>query len=135
MKCENCIEYKRCKDSFASWIFFAIGLIATIAIRAVTILVNIRPIYGKIAWYIGVGGFVLFFIYKFRINQTRTRLIEKHNLVHKISQKNQLTDQDYELVSGILCSLRSKKETINYIFIFGLSALALALALYLDFIK
>jgi len=49
MECKNCIEYRRCKDSFVSWIFFIIGLIATMAIRAVTILANIDPIYAKIA--------------------------------------------------------------------------------------
>lgn len=66
-KCLNCVEYKRCRDSYVSWIFFAIGLVATIAMRVVTVLIHMSPLYGKIAWYIGVGGFFVFFIYKFRI--------------------------------------------------------------------
>jgi len=135
MECKNCIEYKRCKDSFVSWIFFIIGLIATIAIRAVTILSNINPVYAKIAWYFGVFGFLLFFIYKFRVNQSRSDLIDKHNIMQKLIQKNQLTDEDYNFVSSIFCALRSKKERINYIFIFALSAIALILAIYLDFIR
>ena len=135
MECKNCIEYKRCKDSFASWIFFIIGLIATMAIRAVTILANIDPIYAKIAWYFGVFGFLLFFIYKFRVNQSRSDLIDRRNIMQKLIQKNQLTDEDYNFVSSVFCALRSKKERINYLFIFALSAIALILAIYLDFIR
>ena len=135
MECKNCIEYRRCKDSFVSWIFFIIGLIATMAIRAVTILANIDPIYAKIAWYFGVFGFLLFFIYKFRVNQSRSDLIDRRNIMQKLIQKNQLTDEDYNFVSSIFCALRSKKERINYLFIFALSAIALILAIYLDFIR
>jgi len=135
MECKNCIEYRRCKDSFVSWIFFIIGLIATMAIRAVTILANIDPMYAKIAWYFGVFGFLLFFIYKFRVNQSRSDLIDRRNIMQKLIQKNRLTDEDYNFVSSIFCALRSKKERINYLFIFALSAIALILAIYLDFIR
>ena len=134
-KCINCPEKKRCRDSFASWIFFLVGLIATVAMRVVTVLIHVEPLYGKIAWYIGVGGFFLFFVYKFRINQTRTELIDKHALMKKISQKKPLEDEDYDLISALLCSLTSKKEKVNYLFIFGLSAVAIILALYFDFFK
>ena len=135
LKCKDCTEYKRCKDSFASWIFFLVGLVATIAIRAVTILVNVKPFYGKLAWYIGVGGFLIFFIYKFRVSTMRANLIEKNKLMDKMSKRTHLTSQDYALVGSILCALKSRKETINYLFIFGLSAVALVLAIYLDFIR
>lgn len=134
-KCLTCIEYKRCKDSHTSWLFFIIGLVATIAIRAVTVLMHTRPVYGKIAWYVGVGGFFLFFIYKFRVSQTRSRAINQGNLVDKISHRKELVEEDYNLIGAILCSLSSKKERINYIFIFGLSAIALLLAIYMDFIR
>ena len=134
-KCINCAENKRCKDSFVAWIFFIIGIIATIAIRLVTVLIDIRPIYGKIAWYIGVGGFFLFFIYKFRIYRERRDIIEKANLVQKLSKKSELSENDYNVISSILCALRSRKELINYIFIFALSAIALMLAVYFDFIR
>jgi len=134
-KCLNCIEYKRCRDSFYSWIFFIIGLVATVALRVVTILMHTNPLYAKMAWYIGVGGFFAFFVYKFRISQTRARAITQRNLVDKIGQEKQLTKEDYSLVSTILCALSSKKERINYFFIFGLSAIAFLLAVYMDFFK
>jgi hypothetical protein len=93
------------------------------------------PLYAKIAWYIGVGGFFIFFIYKFRVGQIRARLINHQNLVDKINSKRELKDSDYNLIGAILCALSSKKERINYLFIFGLSAVALILAIYMDFLR
>ena len=118
-----------------SWLFFIIGLLATVAIRVVTVLMHLNPTYGKIAWYVGVGGFLLFFIYKFRINQTRAKVIDERNLVNKIAEQKGLTKDDYSLISAILCSLISKKETINYFFIFALSAIALIVAIYIDLFR
>jgi hypothetical protein len=82
-RCLNCFQKKNCSNSFVSWIFFIIGLIATVAIRVVTVLMNINPLYGKIAWYVGVGGFLLFFIYKFNVNRKLSNLIDGENLVEK----------------------------------------------------
>ena len=134
-RCITCSEYKNCNDSFASWIFFIVGLIATVAIRVVTVLIHLNPIYAKVAWYIGVGGFFVFFVYKFRISQERSKNISQRNLVDKINQQKELSKDDYDLIGAILCALSSKKERINYIFIFGLSAIALLLAIYMDFFK
>ena len=134
-KCINCREYKNCKDSFSSWIFFIIGLIATIAVRVVTLFIDYNPIYAKIAWYIGVIGFFIFFIYKFQVGQARTRAINKLKLNDKVSKKEHLTDEDYKAIGGILCSLSSNKEKINYFFIFALSGIALLSAIFIDFIK
>ena len=103
--------------------------------RVVTVLMDFEPVYGKIAWYIGVGGFFIFFLYKFNINQARSKFIEQQNIVNKIDQKKELANEDYKLISQILCSLSSKKERINYFFIFGLSALAIIVAIYIDFLK
>jgi hypothetical protein len=134
-KCKSCREYRNCQDSFTSWVFFIIGIIATIALRVVTLLIYIDPLYGKIAWYIGVGGFFAFFVYKYRIGEDRAKLVNKMHLVNKIHNKKELTEEDYAAISVILCSIGSKKERINYFFIFALSALALVLALYMDFLR
>ena len=134
-KCINCGQYKNCKDTQASWFFFAIGVIATISIRAVTILMSFNPIYGKVAWYVGVSGFFVFFIYKFKVSQARAKLILEKGLMEKIANQKQLDKSDYDNVEGLLCSLVSKKERVNYLFIFILSALALLFAIYMDFFK
>ena len=134
-ECTNCAEYKRCKDNHTSWIFFIIGIVATISLRIVTVLIYINPLYGKISWYVGVGGFFIFFVYKFKVTQTRAKLINQQNIVNKIRQEEQLTKEDYSLIGNILCSISSNKDRINYFFIFVLSALALIIALYFDFVK
>ena len=131
-KCINCIEKKRCRDSYTSWIFFIIGLIATIAMRVVTVMMHMNPVYGKISWYIGIGGFFIFFMYKYKVTQGRYNLIKEHDIVYKIDQNKPLSREDYRVINGILCSLSAKKERINYFFIFVLSALALIVALYMD---
>jgi hypothetical protein len=135
LKCEDCIQNKNCKDSSVSWIFFIVGIIATVAIRVVTVLMHFNPMHGKIAWYIGVGGFIIFFIYRFNINQSKTRLIRKNNLLEKVANRKDFTDEDYNIIGAMLCGLTSRKERINYFFIFVLSAIALLIALYIDFVK
>lgn len=134
-KCTDCGQYKNCKDSHASWLFVIIGMIATISIRAVTALMHLSPIYGKIAWYTGISGFFIFFIYKFKVSQGRAKLIATKGLMDKIANQKQLSKEDYDSVEELLCGLVSKKERINYLFIFVLSAIALLVAIYMDFFK
>jgi len=134
-KCLNCSEYKNCRDSFASWIFFIIGMVATIALRLVTVLIHLNPVYGQIAWYVGVFGFFIFFVYKFRVDRARYKLIVKKGLMDKISQGDKIAEDDRQLIGSILCSLSSDKDRINYILIFVSSAVAIIVALYFDFLK
>lgn len=103
ISCKNCTDKSKCKDSFTSWVFFIIGLIATIAIRIVTLMIHLDPFYGKISWYIGVGGFFIFFMYKFKILNERSRKIIQQDLLRKMEKKEQLTDDDFSLVRTILC--------------------------------
>jgi len=133
--CLKCSEYKNCSDSFKSWMFFIIGLMATVSVRLVSLFMDYNIIYSKIAWYVGVIGFFVFFLYKFRVESNRADLIAKKNLMHKIKENKGLEAEDYGLVSAILCGLSSNKDRINYIFIFGSSILALLLAIYMDFFK
>ncbi len=132
-KCIGCGEEKRCRDSRISWVFFAIGLLATFSLRVVTILIYVGEVYARIAWYVGVGGFFLFFLYKFRINNERSELIRRKALVAKLRGRKSLNDDEYMLLGAILCAVVSKKERIIYFFIFFLSAVAILFALYLDF--
>ncbi|RJO65702.1 MAG: hypothetical protein C4540_00255 [Candidatus Omnitrophota bacterium] len=134
-KCLTCTQRKNCDDSFVSWVFFIIGIVATVAIRVVTVLMNIHPVYGKISWYIGVVGFLIFFIYKFNVNRSLAKIIQNGNLIEKLNAQRSLTSQEYNLIAEILCNLKSEKERINYFFIFAVSAVALLFAIYFDVIK
>ena len=134
-RCINCAEYKRCKESSISWLFFIIGIVATIAVRVVTVLIHINTLYGQIAWYIGVAGFLIFFVYKFRVDHTRSRLIRDSRLMDKISQSDKIEREDRALISSVLCALSSNKDSINYFVIFASSAIALIVAIYFDFLR
>ena len=110
-------------------------MVATIAVRVVTVLIHLEPIYGQIAWYVGVAGFFVFFVYKFRVERARYKLIVKRGLMDKISQGDKISEEDRRLIGSILCSLSSNKDRINYFIIFVSSAIALIVALYFDFLK
>jgi len=110
-------------------------MVATIALRVVTVLIYVRPIYGQIAWYVGVAGFFIFFVYKFKIDRARYRIIVKRGLMDKISRGDEITEDDRRIIGSILCSLSSNKDRINYFLIFASSAVALIAALYFDFLK
>ena len=134
-KCNKCGQREHCRDTFISWLFFLVGLIATVAIRVVMVLDAYHPVYGKVAWYIGVAGFFIFFVYKFKVDISRSRLIKKAKLADKIQSKAGLEEKDYHLLGSILCSLSSRKDLINYLFIFVSSMLALLIAIYVDLSK
>jgi hypothetical protein len=110
-------------------------MISTIAVRVVTVLAHLNPIYGQIAWYVGVFGFFIFFVYKFRVDRARYRIIVKSGLMEKVAQGDAIAKEDRALIGSILCALSSNKDRINYILIFVSSALAILMALYFDFIK
>lgn len=133
--CYDCFRLKKCKDSAASWAFFFIAIIAVIAIRAVNVVLDVNPLLAKAFWYIGVGGFLIFFIYKFRYDTILHKELDETKLADKLLEKKELSGHDYEVLGTIICKLSSKKDKINYFFIFFFSALALGLALYVDFFK
>ena len=132
--CTDCFKFNKCVDSPVSWIFFIIGLIATVAVRAVNIALDFDPIWAKILWYIGVSGFFIFFLYKFKYDHMLHRELKKTQLTNKILAKEKISEHEYEVLGSILCRLSSKKEKINYFFIFFFSGIALLLAVYFDFL-
>jgi hypothetical protein len=134
-QCDNCGQKVHCRDSFISWLFFLVGLIATVSIRVVMVLDAYHPVYGKIAWYIGVAGFFAFFVYKFKVDIARSRLIRKEKLADKLHKKAVLEEKDYRLLSSILCSISSRKDLVNYLFIFASSMFALLIAVYVDLFR
>ncbi len=133
-KCLHCNSRHICQEDAKSWIFIIIGFIATVAIRMVTVLMNIGPVYGKVAWYTGVLGFVVFFVYKYKVFKLRANMIEEHDLLEKLADGESLSSQDKEIIAQLLCKIKSNKERVNFLFIFVASAVALALAIYFDFI-
>lgn len=134
-KCVNCVEHNRCRESSVSIVFFFIGMIAIVSIRLVTILEHVDPLYGKLSWYIGVCGFIIYFAYKFNIDRKRSRLVKERRLQYKISHSESIENEDRELIGSLLCALSSNKDRINYFVIFLSSVIVLIIALYLDLIR
>ncbi len=123
---------KVCRDSPVTALFFIIGLIATISIRAIGIAGIFNETFTKILWYIGVVGFFLFFVYKYKTEVARRKLIVENDIIEKIIKNSELTDENKEVLTSIMCGLTSKKDTINYFVIFFSSAISLVIALIFD---
>ncbi|NQT91087.1 MAG: hypothetical protein HQ558_07530 [Candidatus Omnitrophica bacterium] len=118
-----------------AWVFFFVALVATISIRAVNVALDANPMLAKAFWYTGIIGFSAFFIYKFRNDQILHRELQATRLSEKLLSKEKLSEHDYEVLGTIVCRLSSKKDKINYFFIFFFSGVALALAIYADFFR
>lgn len=131
-RCKDCSMDRVCRDSRLSWVFFFIGIVATISLRIIEPLRNINLLYAKISWYVGVTGFFLFFVYKYKILRERSKLIQKTGLKEKLASSSKLTDTDYALLAEVICSQDNWKDRVNFIVIFVLSALALVLALWFE---
>ncbi len=113
------------------WIFI-IGIIATIAYRAVIILNNYSQLWVEVAWYIGTIGFIWYFGHRFRVENRRDQLIEKLELINKIEAGQSLKAGDKEALLYVLKSLETSLAKWNYIAIFIFSGLAMAYAIYAD---
>ncbi len=134
-QCLNCEAASRCRDTAISWVFLFIGVIATIAIRVVNLALSFGLFWSKFFWYLGVAGFFLYFIYKFRQDKLLRQELERSQIYNKISRAQELDAQEREFLRLMLCRLRSNKDAINYFFIFSSSAIVMVLAVYQDFIK
>lgn len=134
-QCTNCQAEKLCRDSAFAWFFLFVGVIATISIRVVNLVLHFGEFWPKFFWYLGVAGFFLYFLYRFRQDRILRQKLEEHQIHHKLSGGQQLSSQEKEFLQGLICRLRSNKDAINYFFIFSSSAIVLLLAVYQDFIK
>ncbi len=133
--CHDCFKMKKCKEKSLTWLFFFIALVATVSIRAVNVVLDSHPVLAKTFWYVGIVGFFIFFVYKFKSDNILHKELESSNLVNKVLNKENLSNHDYEVIGTVLCRLRSKKDKINYFFIFFFSGVALIWGMYVDIFK
>ncbi|HNW39292.1 MAG TPA: hypothetical protein PL125_00595 [Candidatus Omnitrophota bacterium] len=133
-ECINCQAAKMCRDSAISWVFLLIGVIATIAIRVVNLVLRFGLFWPKFFWYLGVAGFFLYFLYKFRQDKILRKELAKYQIQAKLSANRSLEAKESEFLKTMLCRMQSNKDGINYFFIFSSSAIVLCLAIYQDFL-
>jgi hypothetical protein len=117
------------------YIFFLLGLLSAIAFRAIIIFQHLEPSWVRPVWYAGTSGYLLFFLYRYRITWKRKKAVEKFQLIEKIRANACLQDEDREVLLYLLSSIKLSPEGVNYAIIFALSVLAVLADLVLTAMK
>jgi hypothetical protein len=102
-----------------------VGLIAAFSFRILIVFSHSYQSLFRPAWYLGTIGYLFFFLYRFIISQKRKNAIEQYGLIPKLKQTGPLSKEDREVMVYLLSSIRKSRENLNYLFIFGLSFLAI----------
>lgn len=107
--------------------FFLLGLLSSVAFRAIILFQKFNPAWVRPVWYFGVIGYMLFFMYRYYISLRRKRAIAQSNIIAKIRDGATLSDDDRDAALYLLNSVRKSQEDWNYLAIFVLSLVAIAL--------
>jgi len=127
------MEYKS-SNKYYRLLVFTVGIIATLAYRIIIILNYYSSFLVSISWYIGTIGFIWYFAHRYRVQDYRSDIILKRELVKKVSE-NKLSPDDREALLYILKSTGSSKAEWNSIMIFTLSGIALVYAVVVDIMR
>jgi hypothetical protein len=111
--------------------FFLLGLLSSVAFRAIILLQKYSPVWVRPVWYFGVIGYMLFFMYRYFISQRRKHAIAHSDIIEKIRTGTALNSDEREAALYLLKSVRASQEDWNYLAIFVLSIIAIALDLLL----
>lgn len=120
---------------YTIYAFFVIGLISAIAFRAIIILQRFEPSWVRPVWYTGIAGYILFFLYRYKITKKRKKAIDDFELIKKVKANACLSDGDREAVLYLLSSIKSSPEDLNYAIIFILSIFAMLADILLSLLK
>ncbi len=105
-------------------LFFVIGLLSALCFRILIIFTHTHQELFRPVWYIGIIGYILFFLYRYAISEKRKKAIREYDLIAKLEKDLCLSEEDREVVVYLLQSIKKSRENINYLFIFALSVLA-----------
>ena len=109
--------------------FFVLGVLSSIAFRMLLIFQRAHPGWVRPTWYFGVLGYMAFFIYRYYISQRRKRVVAQSGIIEKLRQGGELSGEDRAAAIYLLGSIQKSMEDWNYLAIFALSILAIALDL------
>lgn len=110
----------------------AVGLISSLAFRAIIIAEHVAPDWVRPLWYGAVLLNALFFCYRYWVSLRRVRAVVGGDLDRKLYAGTPLDDAEREQIAAILHSIRISPERFNYLVIFVLSAAAIAADLWLS---
>ena len=105
-------------------LFFCIGVASAIAFRIIIVFRYHHQHLFRTVWYIGIIGYILFFLYRALIARRRKRMIKQFNLLKKLESDRPLDADSREALHYIIASLKKSKENYNYYIIFILSIIA-----------
>ena len=111
--------------------FFMLGLLSSVAFRAIIVCQTYTPGWVRPRWYFGVIGYMLFFVYRYYISQRRKRTIRESRVIEKMQNGETLSADDRAAALYLLNSVRASHEDWNYLAIFILSIVAIAVDLIL----
>ena len=111
--------------------FFWIGLLSSLAFRVLILCQKYQPSLVRPMWYVGVVGYMFFFMYRYYISQRRKRTIARSEIIAKISTGANLSVDDRAAALYLLNSIRKSQEDWNYLAIFVMSIVTIALDLLL----
>lgn len=113
-------------------LFFLIGVLSAISFRALIIFTHVRPEWFRPVWYLGTGGYMIFFLYRYWISQKRKQAIRQFGLLDKLQGQGELSGEERQVLAYLLASLAKSREDLNYLLIFFLSILAVGADLLLS---
>ncbi len=108
-----------------------IGLWGGFSFRVLTVLDVVAPNWVRPVWYSAVIGYLFFFGYRFLITQRRRAMVLNHDLIGKVRDPATLAESDRKRIEYVLRSITRSRENINYLFIFVMSIVAIALDVWL----
>lgn len=111
--------------------FFLLGVLSSVAFRAVIILQKIAPAWVRPVWYFGALGYLTFFLYRYFISTRRKNTIRQTGIIEKLQAGAVLSAEDRAAALYLLNSIRKSPEDWNYLIIFALSIVTIAVDLLL----
>ena len=111
--------------------FFLVGVVSALSFRALIVFTHVHSEWFRPVWYLGTIGYVFFFLYRYWISHKRKKAISRFALLDKLKGQAELSPEEREVLVYLLSSLAKSREDLNYLVIFVLSILAVALDLLL----
>lgn len=111
---------------YISYGFFFLGVVSAIAFRVIIFFQRYEPAWVRPVWYVGILGYIGFFMYRYSIARKRKNAIRDFDLIEKVRQNACLSEEERAVVSYLLSSLKKSPEDINFLIIFVLSLIAIA---------
>src|SRR4051794_20126160 len=86
--------------------FFLLGVLSSVAFRAIILFQKFSPGLVRPVWYFGVIGYMLFFMYRYGISLRRKRTIAQTNIIEKVRIGATLSPDDREAALYLLSSVQ-----------------------------